>query len=196
VSRHPLAAAILAVSAPSALAGGGYRDETVAILAERRLAVAALTALLLKNPGYRLIAEARGTGEVREALVRYRPAVMVESQDSPFASPFVWAAIRLVVDPEDHPDVFLSAVYAAIAQARADSVDADAPRLSEREREILAQIASGRSTKEVARDCAISPKTVGNHISNICQKLNFHTRGQLVLFAMEQGLTSVEPAPA
>lgn len=185
MSRHPLAAAILRTGA-----------ETVAIVAERRLVVAALTALLLKDPGYRLIAEARGTSEVRDALVTHHPAVLVEAQDSPFPSPFVSATIRLVVDPEDRPDIFLSAVCTAIAQASTDPAGSRRSRLSEREREILAQIASGRSTKEVARDCAITPKTVGNHIGNICQKLNLHTRGQLVLFAVEHGLTSLEPAPA
>ncbi len=193
MTAQRLAAAILATQGSSPHAGegqgGGHQDETIAIVAERRLAVAALTALLLKDPGYRLIAQARGTSEVREALARYRPAVMVEAQDSPFPSP-ADTEIRLVVDPEDGPDAFTSAVCAAIAQARTDAVGSRRPRLSERERQILVQIASGRSTKEVARDCAITPKTVGNHVSNICQKLNFHTRGQLVLFALQQGLTT------
>ena len=65
------------------------------------------------------------------------------------------------------------------------------PELSSREREILARIATGRSSKEIAREYGLSPKTVCNHVSNIYAKLNFTHRGQLVLYATQQGLTSV-----
>jgi len=176
--------------------GTGHPDEMVAILAERRLVVAALTALVQKEPGCRLVAEARGTTEVRESLARYRPAVTVEARVTPVTPlrrGYTDAEWTVVVDPEDSPEVFVTSLRKAMARSRA-ATSAPRPHLSEREREILAQIARGRSVKEVARDCAISAKTVGNHVSNIRQKVNLHTRGQLVLFAVEQGLTSVEPA--
>ena len=54
-----LAAAILA--APGSFARGG--EEKVAIIAARRLPVAALSALLLNEPGYRLVQEAHRTTE-------------------------------------------------------------------------------------------------------------------------------------
>jgi DNA-binding NarL/FixJ family response regulator len=63
--------------------------------------------------------------------------------------------------------------------------------LSLREREILVWIASGRSTKEIARECAITPKTVANHVNNMVQKLNLRHRGQLVLYAAQQGLATI-----
>jgi DNA-binding NarL/FixJ family response regulator len=62
------------------------------------------------------------------------------------------------------------------------------PRLSQRELEIIAAIAKGRSSKEIARDCSVTAKTVCNHISNIYGKLNIKDRGQLVLYAVQEGL--------
>jgi DNA-binding NarL/FixJ family response regulator len=63
--------------------------------------------------------------------------------------------------------------------------------LSQRQRDILVRIAGGRSTKQVAREYAIAPKTVANHVNNIYQKLNLRARGQLVLYAAKRGSTSL-----
>lgn len=62
------------------------------------------------------------------------------------------------------------------------------PRLSQRELEIIAAIAQGRSSKEIARDISVTAKTVCNHISNIYGKLNIKDRGQLVMYAVQEGL--------
>ena len=62
------------------------------------------------------------------------------------------------------------------------------PRLSQRELEIIAAIAKGRSSKEIARDCSVTAKTVCNHISHIYGKLNIKDRGQLVMYAVQEGL--------
>jgi len=62
------------------------------------------------------------------------------------------------------------------------------PRLSQRELEIIAAIAKGRSTKEIARECSVTAKTVCNHISHIYGKLNIQDRGQLVMYAAQEGL--------
>ncbi len=163
----------------------------MAIVAERRLAVAGLTALLLKDTEYQVVVEVRGTAEVHRALEAHQPVLIVEARDRPLSpsdssSILPLARTTLVVGPDDRAEVFASSVCTAIGEARRL---APRPRLSERERDILTRIASGRSTKQVARDCAISPKTVGNHVSNIRHKLNLHHRGQLVLFALQQGLT-------
>jgi two-component system, NarL family, nitrate/nitrite response regulator NarL len=65
------------------------------------------------------------------------------------------------------------------------------PRLSPREREILVRIANGKSTKEMAREYAIAPKTVCSHVTHMYRKLNLRHRGQLVLYAAQLGLTSL-----
>jgi DNA-binding CsgD family transcriptional regulator len=48
--------------------------------------------------------------------------------------------------------------------------------LSEREREVLALVASGRSNGDIARELFISPKTASVHVSNILRKLEVSTR--------------------
>jgi DNA-binding NarL/FixJ family response regulator len=52
------------------------------------------------------------------------------------------------------------------------------PALSARESEILALVDQGRSNKEIARQLAISPATVKNHMHNLLQKLQVSRRGQ------------------
>ena len=71
------------------------------------------------------------------------------------------------------------------------SADQPGPALSPRERDILAGVAAGRSSKEIGRQHAIAAKTVCNHVNNICQKLDLRHRGQLVLYAAQHGLTSL-----
>ena len=61
-------------------------------------------------------------------------------------------------------------------------------RITEREREVLALIALGYTTLEIAAKLCISEKTVETHRSHIGEKLDLHTRADLVRFALEHGL--------
>lgn len=63
------------------------------------------------------------------------------------------------------------------------------PDLTDREREILALIARGRSNAEIADELTISLKTVRNHASNIFNKLQVADRTQAAIRAREAGLT-------
>jgi DNA-binding NarL/FixJ family response regulator len=60
--------------------------------------------------------------------------------------------------------------------------------LTEREREILRQIAGGLAKKEVARHLGISVKTVDRHCTHIMEKLGIHDRVKLAHFAIREGL--------
>ena len=62
------------------------------------------------------------------------------------------------------------------------------PELTEREREVLALIAQGRSNTEIAGTLFLSPKTVRNHVSNIFMKLHVADRAQAIVLAREAGL--------
>jgi DNA-binding NarL/FixJ family response regulator len=62
------------------------------------------------------------------------------------------------------------------------------PDLTEREREVLARIARGRSNAEIADELSLSLKTVRNHASNIFNKLQVADRTQAALRAREAGL--------
>lgn len=64
--------------------------------------------------------------------------------------------------------------------------------LTEREMEILIQIARGLTNQEIAMNLTLSERTVGNHISEILAKLHLANRTQAALYALRQGLASLE----
>jgi len=61
--------------------------------------------------------------------------------------------------------------------------------LTDREREIVAWVATGRSNDEIAKELVLSPDTVRTHVSRAMVKLNARDRAQLVVFAVRAGLT-------
>ncbi|SFC37826.1 response regulator [Streptomyces aidingensis] len=69
--------------------------------------------------------------------------------------------------------------------------------LTNREREVVAQVARGLSNDEIAARMVISPTTVKTHVSHAMTKLAARDRAQLVVFAYESGLAvpGTRPAP-
>jgi DNA-binding NarL/FixJ family response regulator len=72
------------------------------------------------------------------------------------------------------------------APAAADA--SAAPRLTERETEVLRLVAKGLSYKQIAARLVISHRTVQNHVQNTLGKLQLHNRVELVRYAIEAGL--------
>ena len=70
----------------------------------------------------------------------------------------------------------------------ADADRRDAPRLTERETEILRMVATGMSYKQIATRLVLSHRTVQNHVQNTLGKLQLHNRIELVRYAIEHGL--------
>jgi two-component system NarL family response regulator len=66
-----------------------------------------------------------------------------------------------------------------------------ATRLSKREMEILAHLATGKSNKLIARSAAIEVGTVKFHVNNILSKLNVASRTEAATVAARRGLLSV-----
>jgi two-component system NarL family response regulator len=64
----------------------------------------------------------------------------------------------------------------------------DAPRLTERELEVLRLVAKGMSNKEIAAELVIAENTVKNHVRNILEKLELRTRTEAAMFAVREKL--------
>jgi len=81
--------------------------------------------------------------------------------------------------------VVAARLVASIAQAPGE---APAERLTPREREVLALIARGFSNKRIARELAVSEKTVKTHVGHVLAKLGVSDRTQAALHAVGAGL--------
>jgi DNA-binding CsgD family transcriptional regulator len=60
--------------------------------------------------------------------------------------------------------------------------------ISDREFEVLEQLAAGRSNKEIAAKLAVSPNTVKTHVARLYEKLGAARRTEAILKARELGL--------
>jgi DNA-binding NarL/FixJ family response regulator len=66
--------------------------------------------------------------------------------------------------------------------------DQGAPRLTEREIEVLRLVAKGLTARQIADRLVLSHRTVQNHVQNTLGKLQLHNRVELARYAIEQGL--------
>ncbi len=64
----------------------------------------------------------------------------------------------------------------------------DAPRLTDRELEVLRLVAKGMSNKEIATELVIAENTVKNHVRNILEKLELRTRMEAAMYAVREKL--------
>ncbi len=66
-----------------------------------------------------------------------------------------------------------------------------APRLTDREMEVLRLVARGLGNREIAKELFISENTVKNHIRNILEKLQLHSRMEAVVYAVREKLLEI-----
>jgi DNA-binding NarL/FixJ family response regulator len=89
------------------------------------------------------------------------------------------------------PDELLARLKAHMRQSDARTPSGnDGDTLTPSELRVLRMLASGVHTKAIARDLAITPKTVSVHIQNAMKKLEVHTRTQAVARAHQLGLVN------
>jgi two-component system NarL family response regulator len=63
-----------------------------------------------------------------------------------------------------------------------------APKLTDREMEVLKLVARGMNNRDIAKELFISENTVKNHVRNILEKLQIHSRMEAVMIAVRQKL--------
>ena len=71
-----------------------------------------------------------------------------------------------------------------------------ADKLTPREREIIALLASGASNKEIARKLELAESTIKIHVQGILRKLNLASRVQAAVYAVEHGLVTEQAIPS
>jgi two-component system, NarL family, response regulator NreC len=95
------------------------------------------------------------------------------------------AAVRAVARGEGYlSPAVANAVLVDYRQHVSDPIDL----LTSREREVLQLIAEGKTNKEIASILKLSVYTVDAHRGRIMEKLNLHSTGELVRFAVRKGL--------
>jgi NarL family two-component system response regulator LiaR len=97
--------------------------------------------------------------------------------------------------PQLHPDVARRLMMAVSGEAVGKeqdktSVPTELHGLTDREREVLEQIACGLSNREIAAEMVISEKTVKTHVSNLLDKLGLEDRTRAAIWALKHGLGS------
>jgi len=141
-------------------------------------------------PGIEVVAVTSFAEEtkVRSALQAGAAGYLLKDADADQVA----AAIRAAAAGQCHLDP-------AVAKILADSLRAPRPSadiLTARERDVLAQIASGVTNRQIAHRLGVSERTARTHVSSILAKLGLTSRTQAALWAVQHGLPARRPPRA
>jgi DNA-binding NarL/FixJ family response regulator len=81
--------------------------------------------------------------------------------------------------------------FATLIKRDGDRQQVPAPRLTDRELEVLRLVARGLNNRDIAKQLYISENTVKNHIRNILEKLQLHSRMEAVVYAVREKLLEI-----
>jgi DNA-binding NarL/FixJ family response regulator len=81
--------------------------------------------------------------------------------------------------------------FASMIKRGDERQQVSAPRLTEREMEVLRLVAKGLNNRDIAEQLFISENTVKNHIRNILEKLQLHSRMEAVVYAVREKLLEI-----
>ena len=82
--------------------------------------------------------------------------------------------------------------FAAMSKRAEERQQLPAPRLTDREMEVLKLVAHGLNNRDIAKELFISDNTVKNHIRNILEKLHLHSRMEAVVYAVREKLLEIK----
>jgi len=99
-------------------------------------------------------------------------------------------AIRLVADGQSliSPSMAVKLLDEFKQLSRGERHPVPTPRLTERELEVLRLVAQGLNNREIGRQLFISENTVKNHVRNMLEKLQLHSRMDAVMYAVRERL--------
>jgi two-component system NarL family response regulator len=102
-------------------------------------------------------------------------------------------AIRVVADGQSliSPSMAIKLLDEFKQLSRSDRDQASSPRLTARELEVLTLVAQGLNNRTIGKRLFISENTVKNHVRNILEKLQLHSRMDAVMYAVREKLLDV-----
>ena len=102
-------------------------------------------------------------------------------------------AIRVVAEGQSliSPSMAIKLLDEFKQMSRSDRNTVPTPRLTERELEVLRLVATGLNNREIAKQLFISENTVKNHVRNILEKLQLHSRMEAVMYAVREKLLDI-----
>lgn len=107
----------------------------------------------------------------------------------------VSTAIRAVADGQSQISPSMAAKllteFKSMIQRTDESKLVPAPRLTDRELEVLKLVATGMNNRDIAKELFISENTVKNHVRNILEKLQLHSRMEAVVYAMREKILEI-----
>lgn len=97
-------------------------------------------------------------------------------------------AVRLVADGQSliSPSMATKLIDEFKQMSGHDRSSVPGPRLTERELEVLGLVAKGLNNRDIAKQLFISENTVKNHVRNILEKLQLHSRMEAVMYAVKE----------
>ena len=81
--------------------------------------------------------------------------------------------------------------FATMVKKTDEKPQAAQPRLTDREMEVLRLVAKGKNNRDIAKELFISENTVKNHVRNILEKLQLHSRMEAVVYAMREKILEI-----
>jgi DNA-binding NarL/FixJ family response regulator len=102
-------------------------------------------------------------------------------------------AIRVVAEGQSliSPSMAVKLIDEFKEMSRTDRDQVPTPRLTDRELEVLRLVARGLNNREAAKELFISENTVKNHVRNILEKLQLHSRMEAVMYAVREKLLDI-----
>lgn len=99
-------------------------------------------------------------------------------------------AVRVVNEGQSliSPSMAVKLIDEFKQMAKPEREQGPALKLTDRELEVLRLVAKGLNNREVAKELYISENTVKNHVRNILEKLQLHSRMEAVMYAMREKL--------
>jgi two-component system NarL family response regulator len=102
-------------------------------------------------------------------------------------------AVRVVADGQSliSPSMAVKLIDEFKQMSRPERESVGGLRLTDRELEVLRLVARGLNNREVAKQLFISENTVKNHVRNILEKLQLHSRMEAVMYAVREKLLDI-----